>query len=124
MLRAIPSFFNMQVWGVIVMGAAVVILFALPWLDRGKVKSIRYRGPLYKAFFVAFIVSFLVLGYLGVKPTNVWGEFAKAIPVVGGDYVATWVARVLTAVYFAFFLLMPWFTRIDKEKPVPSRVTS
>ncbi len=124
MLRAIPSFFNMQVWGVIVMGAAVVILFALPWLDRGRAKSIRYRGPIYKSFFAAFIVSFLILGYLGVEPTNVWGEFGKAVPIVGGDYVATWVARVLTAVYFAFFFLMPWYTSIDKEKPVPSRVTS
>ena len=124
MLRAIPSFFNMQVWGVIVMGAAVVILFALPWLDRGRAKSIRYRGPIYKSFFAAFIVSFLILGYLGVEPTNVWGEFGKAVPLVGGDYVATWVARVLTAVYFAFFFLMPWYTSVDKEKPVPSRVTS
>lgn len=124
MLRAIPSFFNMQVWGVIVMGAAVVILFALPWLDRGRAKSIRYRGPIYKSFFAAFIVSFLILGYLGVEPTNIWGEFGKAVPLVGGDYVATWVARVLTAVYFAFFLLMPWYTSVDKEKPVPSRVTS
>jgi len=123
MLRAIPSFFNMQVWGVIVMGAAVVILFAMPWLDRGRAKSIRYRGPIYKSFFAAFIVSFLILGYLGVEPTNVWGEFGKGVPVVGGDYVATWVARVLTAIYFAFFLLMPWYTSIDKEKPVPSRVT-
>ena len=123
MLRAIPSFFNMQVWGVIVMGAAVVILFAMPWLDRGRAKSIRYRGPIYKAFFAAFIVSFLILGYLGVEPTNVWGEFGKGVPLVGGDYVATWVARVLTAIYFAFFLLMPWFTSIDKEKSVPARVT-
>jgi ubiquinol-cytochrome c reductase cytochrome b subunit len=123
MLRAVPSFFNMQVWGVVVMGAAVMIFFVLPWLDRGKVKSIRYRGPIYKAFFAALVVSFVVLGYLGVEATNVWGEFPKGMPVVGGDYVATWVARVLTVVYFAFFLLMPWYTAIDKEKPVPSRVT-
>ena len=123
MLRAIPSFFNMQVWGVIVMGAAVMILFALPWLDRGQVKSIRYRGPLYRGFFAAFIVSFLILGYLGVVPTSVWGEFPKGVPIVGGDYVATWAARVLTTVYFAFFVLMPWYTAVDKEKPVPSRVT-
>jgi ubiquinol-cytochrome c reductase cytochrome b subunit len=123
MLRAIPSFFNMQVWGVIVMGAAVMIFFALPWLDRGRVKSIRYRGPIYKSFFAVFIVCFLVLGYLGVEPTNVWGEFPKGLPVVGGDYIATWVARVLTAVYFAFFLLMPIYTARDKEKPVPQRLT-
>ncbi len=113
----------MQVWGVVVMGAAVMILFAMPWLDRGRAKSIRYRGPIYKAFFAVFAVSFVILGYLGVEPTNIWGEFPKGIPVLGGDYVATWVARVLTAAYFAFFLLMPWYSVIDKEKPVPSRVT-
>jgi ubiquinol-cytochrome c reductase cytochrome b subunit len=123
MLRAVPSFFNMQVWGVAVMGGAVMIFFLLPWLDRGRVKSIRYRGPIYRAFFTAFIVSFLILGYLGVEPTNVWGEFPKGLPLIGGDYIATWVARVLTGVYFAFFLLMPWFTARDQEKPVPQRLT-
>jgi ubiquinol-cytochrome c reductase cytochrome b subunit len=123
MLRAVPSFFNMQVWGVIVMGAAVMIFFVLPWLDRGNVKSIRYRGPIYRAFFAVFVVSFLILGYLGVEPTNVWGEFPKGLPGIGGDYIATWVARVLTVVYFAFFLLMPWYTAIDSEKPVPRRLT-
>jgi ubiquinol-cytochrome c reductase cytochrome b subunit len=123
MLRAVPSFFNMQVWGVIVMGAAVMIFFVLPWLDRGKVRSIRYRGPIYRTFFAVFVVSFLILGYLGVEPTNVWGEFPKGLPVIGGDYIATWVARVLTVVYFAFFVLMPWYTAIDNEKPVPRRLT-
>jgi ubiquinol-cytochrome c reductase cytochrome b subunit len=123
MLRAVPSFFNMQVWGVAVMGGATLVFFVLPWLDRGRVKSIRYRGPIFRAFFAAFVASFLILGYLGVEPTTVWGEFAKGLPIVGGDYIAIWVARALTAVYFAFFLLMPWYTAIDKEKPVPQRVT-
>jgi ubiquinol-cytochrome c reductase cytochrome b subunit len=100
-----------------------MIFFVLPWLDRGRVKSIRYRGPIYRAFFAVFVVSFLILGYLGVEPTNVWGEFPKSLPVVGGDYIATWVARVLTVVYFAFFVLMPWYTAIDNEKPVPRRLT-
>jgi ubiquinol-cytochrome c reductase cytochrome b subunit len=59
-----------------------------------------------------------------VEPTNVWGEFSKGIPLIGGDYIATWVARVLTVVYFLFFLLMPWYTKIDKTKPEPERVTS
>jgi ubiquinol-cytochrome c reductase cytochrome b subunit len=122
MLRAVPSFFGMQVWGVAVMGAATLVFFVMPWLDRGKAKSIRYRGPLFKSFFAAFIISFLILGYLGVEPTNVWGEFPKGVPFFGGDYIATWVARVLTAVYFAFFLLMPWYSAVDKEKPVPQRV--
>jgi hypothetical protein len=63
------------------MGAATLILFVLPWLDRGKVKSIRYRGPKYRVWFALFIVAFLLLGYLGVEPTTVWGEFGKGLPV-------------------------------------------
>ena len=124
MLRAVPSMFGSQFPGVFVMGAATMILFALPWLDRGKVKSVRYRGPKYRVWLAAFVVSFIVLGYLGVVPTTVWGQFGKGLPVIGGDDVATWAARVLTVVYFLFFLLMPWYTKNDKELPVPERVTS
>ena len=123
MLRAVPSMFGSQFPGVAVMGAATLILFILPWLDRGTVKSIRYRGPLYKRFLTAFVISFLVLGYLGVVPTTVWGQLSKGLPLIGGADVATIVARVLTVVYFAFFILMPWYTKVDKEKPVPERVT-
>jgi ubiquinol-cytochrome c reductase cytochrome b subunit len=119
MLRAVPSMFGSQFPGVAVMGAATLILFALPWLDRGKVRSVRYRGPIYRWFLGAFVVSFLVLGYLGVVPTTVWGQ----LPIFGGIDTATLVARVLTVVYFAFFLLMPWYTAVDKEKPEPQQVT-
>jgi ubiquinol-cytochrome c reductase cytochrome b subunit len=124
MLRAVPSFLGSQFWGVAVMGAATLILFALPWLDKGKVRSVRYRGPLYKKFLAAFVISFLILGYLGVVPTTVWGQLPKAIPLIGGDDLATWVARILTVVYFAFFLLMPWYTKKDipQELPEPERV--
>ena len=123
MLRAVPSFLGSQFWGVIVMGAAVLIFFALPWLDRSPVKSIRYRGSLYKNFLLVFVVSFLILGYLGVVPITVWGQFPEQWPLVGGADKATVLARVLTVVYFLFFLLMPWYTAIDKTKPVPERVT-
>jgi ubiquinol-cytochrome c reductase cytochrome b subunit len=123
MLRAVPSMFGSQFPGVAVMGAATMILFVLPWLDRGKVKSVRYRGPIYKRFLTAFVISFLVLGYLGVVPTTVWGQLSKGLPLIGGADVATIVARVLTVVYFAFFILMPWYTKVDKEKPEPERVT-
>ena len=81
----------------------------------------RYRGPIYKAWLAAFVVSFLVLGYLGVVPTTVWGQLPKGL---GGGDVATLAARVLTVVYFLFFLLMPWYTKNDKELPEPERVTS
>ena len=128
MLRAVPSELASflpatQFYGVAVMGGATMILFALPWLDRGKVKSVRYRGPLYKGFLTAFVISFLVLGYLGVVPTTVWGQLPKGLPLVGGMDFATLAARILTAVYFAFFILMPWYTKKDKELPEPERVT-
>jgi ubiquinol-cytochrome c reductase cytochrome b subunit len=127
-LRAIPPLFASQFPGVMAMGIATMILFFLPWLDRSPVKSIRYRGGLYKGWLAAFVVVFLILGYLGTAPTTVWGQF----PVREGSVfdalldtkdVATWVARVCTVVYFLFFLLMPWYTARDKVLPVPERVT-
>jgi ubiquinol-cytochrome c reductase cytochrome b subunit len=121
MLRAVPSFADTQVWGVIVMGISVLIFFAMPWLDRGAVKSIRYRGNLYKGWLAAFVVAFLILGYLGTVPVTVWGQFGETFPFYGADK-ATVVARVLTIVYFLFFFLMPWYTARDKTKPVPTRV--
>jgi len=108
MLRAIPPMFGSQFPGVIVMGAAIVVLFFLPWLDRSPVKSHRYRGPLFKIAVAIFVVSFVVLGYLGVQPSTP---------------MKTLLAQIFTALYFAFFLLMPWYTKIDKTKPVPERVT-
>ena len=120
MLRAVPSFLNSQFWGVLVMGAAVVILFFLPWLDRGRVKSIRYRCIGYKAWLAAFVVSFLILGYLGTVPITIWGQFGS---MLGHADRATVAARVLTIVYFLFFILMPWYTARDTTKPVPVRLT-
>ncbi len=120
-LRAVPPMFGSQFPGVLAMGAAVVILFLLPWLDRSPVKSIRYRGSLYKGALAAFVIAFLVLGYLGTEPTNVWGQFGSWL---GGADRATVAARIFTIVYFLFFVLMPWYTRVDKTKPEPERVTS
>jgi len=118
MLRAVPAMFGSQFPGVIVMGAAVVIFFLLPWLDRGKVKSIRYRGPLFRGWLYVFVVSFVILGWLGVKPTDFLGK-------VGSSDLewATLLARIFTIVYFLFFLLMPFYTAIDREQPEPDRVT-
>ncbi len=108
MLRAVPSFAGTQVWGVLVMGAAVIVLFFLPWLDRSPVRSIRYRGPIYKFMLAIFVFSFIALGVCGLKPPS-------------GIYPM--LARVCTILYFAFFFLMPWYTRMDSVKPVPERVT-
>ena len=107
-LRAVPPLFGSQFPGVLLMGVAVMVFFALPWLDKSPVKSVRYRGPIFKWFLAAFVVSFIGLGWLGILP---------ATPLY------TWFARILSLVYFAFFFLMPWYTKIDKTKPVPERVT-
>jgi ubiquinol-cytochrome c reductase cytochrome b subunit len=95
-------------WGVVAMGAGVVILFFLPWLDNSEAKSIRYRPEWHKYMYALFVVDFLVLGYLGVQPPS----------DIGGR-----VAQIGTLFYFGFFLLMPWWSRIGKSKPVPDRVT-
>jgi ubiquinol-cytochrome c reductase cytochrome b subunit len=123
-LRAVPPILNSQFPGVAAMGLSVVIFAALPWLDRSPVKSIRYRGRIYKSWLAAFVISFIILGYLGTEVTTVWGQFSGSF----AEYLdtkdrATWAARLLTVVYFLFFILMPWYTKIDKTKPVPERVT-
>jgi ubiquinol-cytochrome c reductase cytochrome b subunit len=119
-LRAVPPLFNSVFPGVAMMGLSTLILFFLPWLDRAPVKSIRYRGVYYKTALSVFIVSFLILGYLGTEPTNVWGQTGAWL---GNAERATVAARVFTLIYFLFFLLMPWYTAADKCKPEPERVT-
>jgi ubiquinol-cytochrome c reductase cytochrome b subunit len=119
-LRAVPPLFNSQFPGVMAMGISTLILFFLPWLDRSPVKSIRYRGRLYKSALAIFVVTFLVLGYLGTEPVTVWGQAGAWL---GNADRATVAARILSLVYFAFFFLMPWYTAKDKTTPVPERVT-
>jgi len=119
-LRAIPPLFGSQFPGVLAMGAAVLILLFLPWLDRAKVRSVRYRGNLYKSSLILFVISFFILGYLGVKPTNVWGSLG---PFFGDLETAVVVARICTIIYFAFFILMPLITKFDKTKPLPKNLT-
>jgi len=108
MLRAIPPMFNSQFPGVVVMFASILIMFLLPWLDRSPVKSIRYKGPIFKFALAVFAVTFVVLAYLGLQSSTP---------------TKTLLAQIFTGIYFAFFLLMPWYSSIDKTKPVPERVT-
>ncbi len=103
-LRAVPDKFL----GVMAMGASVTVLFLLPWLDRSPVKSIRYRGPIYKIALTIFLISFFSLAYLGT---------------VAATPMATLFSRIFSILYFAFFLLMPFYSKIDKVKPEPERVT-
>ena len=101
-------------WGVVAMGAGVVILGLLPWLDRSPVKSIRYRGPIFKVLLSLFVFAFLILGFLGTKPP----EYAFFGLIPGAP-----VAQLFTLYYFLFFITMPWWSKIDKYQPEPERVT-
>lgn len=103
-LRAVPD----KLMGVIAMGASIALLFVLPWLDRSPVRSMRYKGWLSKIWLWIFCISFVILGVMGVLPPT--PEF-------------TLLSRVCTVLYFAYFILMPFYTRMEKTKPVPERVT-
>ncbi|MHC6224139.1 cytochrome b [Pseudomonas sp. X10] len=103
-LRAVPD----KLFGVIAMGAAIAVLFVLPWLDRSPVRSMRYKGWLSRIWLVVFCISFVILGVLGVLA-----------PTPG----RTLLSQVCTVLYFAYFVLMPFYTRLEKTKPVPERVT-
>jgi ubiquinol-cytochrome c reductase cytochrome b subunit len=104
-LRAVPD----QRMGALLMAASLVFFLLLPWLDRSPVKSIRYRGAVWKIALAAFAISFVGLGYLGLQKPE-------------GVYVVA--ARVFTGLYFAFFILMPFYTRGESTHRVPARVTS
>ena len=103
-----------KLWGVIAMGAAIMIFFFLPWLDRSRVRSIRYRGWMYKTMLTLFAVTFVMLGYLGTRnPGHVDLIWFKNV---------TW-AQIGLVIYFAFFLLMPIYTRLDRTYAEPDRLT-
>jgi ubiquinol-cytochrome c reductase cytochrome b subunit len=106
-LIALLRVLDAKFWGVVVMGASVLLLFLLPWLDRSPVLSIRYRPGWHRYLYGLFVGSFLVLGYLGTRP-----------PTTGGTYVA----QALTILYFAFFLTMPVWSRRGAFATPPERV--
>ena len=106
-LRAVPAIGGSAFPGVLAMGAAIAVLFVLPWLDRSPVRSIKYKGWMSKIWLITFCVCFVILGVLG------------AIPSTPGR---TLLSQVCTVLYFAFFLLMPFYTRMEKTKPVPERI--
>ncbi len=103
-LRAIPN----KVLGVLAMFGSIAIMFLLPWLDKSPVRSLRYRGWMSKTALTVFVISFIVLGIMG------------ALPV---DPLRALIAQVCSVLYFLFFLLMPLYTKHDKVKPEPTRVT-
>ncbi len=108
-LRAVPSIAGSPFPGVVAMGISTLIFLLLPWLDRSPVKSIRYRSTTFKLWLTMFVIVFFILGYLGTKaPSPVFN-------IIG---------QICTVLYFAFFVCMPWYTKNEKCKPVPERVTN
>lgn len=104
MLRAIPD----KLFGVLTMASAVLVLFFMPWLDKSPVRSMRYKGRYSRCALSALVVSFLILGYLGT---------------IGVTSLTQYMARVCTAIYFAYFLLMPLYSRYEPYRTVPERLT-
>jgi ubiquinol-cytochrome c reductase cytochrome b subunit len=107
MLRAVPPMFSSQFPGVVVMGAAIVIMFFLPWLDRSPVKSVRYKGKSSLIALWIFALSFVVLGYLGVQPSS-------------ND--RTIIAQAATLLYFAFFFFMPVYSSAEVKNTLGRKI--
>lgn len=103
-LRAVPD----KLLGVIMMGLSIGVLFVLPWLDRCKVRSVRYRSTLHKLNIAQFVVCFIILGILGVLPST---------PTL------TLLAQICTLGYFGFFVLLFFYSKNERTKPLPERVT-
>ena len=108
LMKGGPLAIEAKVWGVVMMGVATLIFFLMPWLDRSPVKSIRYKGMLFRAALTIFVIVFIVLGYYGTQTVTPAG---------------TIISQIGTLIYFAFFLLMPWYSVMDKTRPEPDRVT-
>ena len=103
MLRAVPN----KLSGVIVMGSAIIILLFIPWLDKSQVRSMRYKGACSKFALLACIISFFILGFLGTVRVTPMSQY---------------LARVCTVIYFAYFLLMPLYSRYEQHRLVPERI--
>ena len=124
-VRMIPSALGTAVWGVLGMFGSIALLFALPWIDVGKVKSVRYRGTGYKVALTLFVLAFLGLVMIGTDFTD--DLFPK---LFGSDIdITAWdnaFGRVMTLIYFGFFVVLWLYTHLgwEKTKPVPERVTT
>ncbi len=124
-VRMVPAFVGTAVWGVIAMFGSIAVLFALPWIDVGPVKSVRYRGTGYKVALTIFVIAFFSLALIGTDSTDV------LFPRLFGSHIDinTWnnvFGRIMTVVYFGFFVFLWLYTHLgwEKTKPVPDRVTT
>jgi ubiquinol-cytochrome c reductase cytochrome b subunit len=103
-LRAVPD----KLTGVLLMGLSIAVLFVLPWLDRCKVRSFRYRSKLHLLNIIQFVICFIILGVLGALPST---------------SLLTLIAQICSFGYFAFFVLLFFYSKNEKTKPLPERVT-
>ena len=103
MLRAVPD----KLAGIMIMGAAVAVLFVVPWLDRSPVKSMRFKGWMSRLALLLFCMAFVALGVLGVLPPTSERIF---------------LSRLATVLYFGYFVFMPFYTRVERVGLVPERV--
>ncbi|MFQ3257556.1 cytochrome b [Pseudoalteromonas distincta] len=103
-LRAIPD----KLIGVAAMGASIVVLALLPWIDRGRVKSVRYRCGFHKWNIAGFVVTFVLLGWVGATPQT---------------DMKTIISQICTVTYFMFFVLLFVYSKNEKTKPLPERLT-
>jgi len=122
-LRMIPSFFGTAVWGVLAMFGAIALLFLLPWIDRGQVRSIRFRGTGFRVAFGVFVLSFIGLGLVG---SGVSAEVIEA--TFPGADVTTWenlFGRLMVGGYFGYFIFLRFYTGpgLERTRPVPLRVS-
>ncbi|MCX7116121.1 MAG: cytochrome b N-terminal domain-containing protein [Gammaproteobacteria bacterium] len=102
-LRAIPN----KLLGVFAMGLSIILLVVLPWLDGSPVKAMRYKGWLSRLALILFVLSVLILGYLGTQPVTPMNQ---------------WMSRLAMVGYFIYFLAMPFYSRFEAVKPVPERI--
>ncbi|AFC86618.1 cytochrome b [Frateuria aurantia] len=122
-LRMIPSLFGSALWGTLVMAASILLLFALPWIDAGTIRSIRYRGRGFRWALALFVLAFLGLGLVGAGLVAKW--LAVLAPAVDAGFWELLLGRVLTLMYFGYFLFLGLYTRLGWErpcKPLPERV--
>lgn len=103
-LRAIPN----KLIGIVMMGAAIILLLFIPWLDKSSVRSMRYKGSYSKYALILFVISIITLGYLGTQPVTT---------------ISLYTARLAAVIYFAYFILMPFYTRYEIPKSVPERIS-
>ncbi len=121
-LRAVPD----KLMGVLAMFGAIGCLFALPWLDTSKVKSMRYR-PQAQLYFVIFVVTCWILGVAGGKlPDDQVIPHLKTFTLLDAELNSyVWLSRITTLYYFAYFLVvMPLLGLTEKPRPVPETISS